>query len=163
MVFGIEKWILSKDRVFKYGIVGCAGIVVNLGTMALFLALGFQRGWTPSAIASIVSTSGNFILHNCWTFSDRQHRGLRLIRGFLSFALISAIGISITTTFYVGFTRIAAHLTILNLHRGTLEIPLTCQFAAILLSAGASYLLNGAFTWPQLPTASADLAQLQEG
>lgn len=29
--------------------------------MPLFLTIGFRRGWAPSAIASVVSTSGNFI------------------------------------------------------------------------------------------------------
>lgn len=150
-------------RILKYGLVGCAGIVVNLGTLALFLTLGFQRGWTSSAIATVVSASGNFILHNLWTFSDRQYCGLRLVRGFLFFALVSVIGITTTTAFYVGLSRIATHLTIVNSHRSTLGTPLACQLAAILLSAGVSYLLNGYFTWPRLQgNGSADLTQLQE-
>jgi len=149
---------LPSARILKYGVVGCAGIVANLGTMALFLTLGFGRSWVPSAIASVVSTSGNFILHNCWTFSDRQHQGLRLVRGFLSFVLISLMTITITTAFYVGFTNIATHLTILNSHPGKLSVPLTCQFVAILLAAGTSYLLNGKFTWPRAQSnVSADL------
>jgi len=63
-------------RMLKYGIVGCSGIAVNLATMALFLTIGFGRGWVPSAIASVISTTCNFIFHNRWTFSDRQHQGL---------------------------------------------------------------------------------------
>ncbi len=160
MLSRAQKRILSKGRMFKYGVVGCTGVAVNLGTMAVLLTLGSRRGWTTSAIASVVSTTVNFILHNWWTFSDRQHRGLRLVRGFFSFGLISAMGVSITTALYVGFTRMATHLTIVNSYRGTLEIPLACQLAAILLGAGASYLLNRQFTWPR---ASADIAQLQEG
>ena len=163
MLFRAERQGLLNGRVLKYGVVGCTGIAVNLGTMALFLTLGFRRGWTPSAIASVVSTSGNFVLHNRWTFSDRQHQGLGLIRGFLSFALISAVAVSITTGFYVVFTRIAAHLAIVNSHLGNLGIPLTCQFAAILLAASTSYLLNGQFTWPRAQSnSSADLSQVQE-
>jgi len=88
-------------RMLKYGIVGCSGIAVNLATMALFLTIGFGRGWVPSAIASVISTTCNFIFHNRWTFSDRQHQGLRLVRGFVSFALVSTIGVFITTAFYV--------------------------------------------------------------
>ena len=163
MIFWIKRQLLLKGRMLKYGIVGCSGIAVNLGTMALFLTIGLGRGWVPSAVASVVSTSGNFIFHNCWTFADRQHQGLRLVRGFLSFAIISTIGIFITTEFYVSFTRVASHLAIVTSHLGKLRIPLTCQFAAILLGACASYLLNGAFTWPRTrPNASEDAMQVQE-
>ena len=159
----IKRPIFLNARVLKYGVVGFAGIGVNLATMALLLTVGFKQGWTPSAFASVVSTCVNFILHNRWTFSDRQHQGLRLLRGFLSFGLISAMSISITTVFYVVFTRIATHLTIVNSHLGRLGIPLVCQFAAILLAASTSYLLNGIFTWPRAQSnVSADLAQVEE-
>jgi putative flippase GtrA len=163
IVFRVKRQLLLNARILKYGVVGCAGIATNLGTMALLLTLGFKRGWTPSAIASVISTFGNFVLHNRWTFSDRQHQGLHLVRGFLSFALISAMGILITTAFYVVFSRIATHLTIVNSHPGSLGIPLSCQFAAILLAASTSYLLNGQFTWPRAQSnASADLPEEQE-
>lgn len=163
MVHRVRRQVLLNARMLKYGVVGCAGIVTNLGTMALLLTLGFKRGWTSSAIASVISTFGNFILHNRWTFSDRQHRGLHLVRGFLSFTFISAVGISITTAFYVGFTRIATHLTVVNSHPGSLGIPLSCQFAAILLAASTSYLLNRQFTWPRAQSnPSADLTEVQE-
>lgn len=163
MILWINRRLLLNARMLRYGIVGCSGIAVNLGTMALCLNIGFGRGWVPSAIASVVSTCGNFIFHNCWTFSDRQHQGLRLVRGFLSFAIISTIGIFITTEFYVSFTRLASHLAIVTSHLGKLGIPLTCQFAAILLGACMSYLLNGAVTWPRVQSQpSADVAQVTE-
>ena len=147
----IAKKILRNARVLKYGGVGCAGIASNLGTLALLLTLGLRPGWIPSAIAGVVSTAGNFVLHNSWTFSDRQHQGPRLVRGLLSFSIVSGISIGITTMLYVIFTRIIAHLTIVNYHFGKLFIPLACQFAAILLGAAASYALNAQFTWPQTP------------
>ena len=152
-------------RMLKYGIVGCSGIAVNLATMALFLTIGFGRGWVPSAIASAVSTTGNFIFHNRWTFSDRQHQGLRLVRGFVSFAVVSTIGVAITTEFYMTFTRFASRLPITSLHLGKLGIPLSCQFAAILLGACMSYLLNGAFTWPRAraqANSRTEIVQVQE-
>lgn len=147
----IAGWLKSQallnSRVIKYGVVSCAGILVNLGTMALLFTDSSQRGWVQSGLANIVSTVGNFVFHNMWTFSDQQHQGLRLVRGFLSFVLMSTVGICITTAAYVGFTRIAAHLTITNFHLGGLGIALTCQFVAILLGGSASYALNREFTW----------------
>jgi putative flippase GtrA len=159
----VKRQVLLNGRMLRYGIVGCTGIGVNLATMALCLSIGFGRGWVPSAIASLISTSVNFILHNLWTFSDRQHQGLRLLRGFLFFALVSTIGILITTELYVSFSRIASHIAMLNSHGGKLGIPLSCQFAAILLGACMSYLLNGAFTWPRAQSQpSARVTQMQE-
>ena len=148
MGFRVTQVLLST-RVVKYGIVGCAGTIVNLSTMAVVLTIGTQRGWIPSATATIVATSGNFILHNLWTFSDRQHQGLRLVRGLLSFSLISTMGLFTTTTFYVAFARTAQHFAIVTSHLGALEIALACQLAAIAVGACASYLLNGKFTWPE--------------
>lgn len=151
------------SRMLKYGIVGCIGIAVNLATMALLLTIGFGRGWAPSALASVASTTGNFIFHNRWTFSDRQHQGLRMVRGFVSFALVSTIGVFITTELYLAFTRFASHMPILTSRLGKLGVPLSCQFAAILLGACMSYLLNGAFTWPRAQSRSgAEIVQVQE-
>ena len=93
----LKSQVLRNTRFIKYGIVGCIGIVANLATMALFVTLSSQRGWVPSAIANVVSTVGNFILHNVWTFSDRAHRGIHMVRGFIYFAIMSAAGIGIST------------------------------------------------------------------
>ena len=124
-----------------------------------------EVGYVPLAdIVSVTSTSGDFIFHNCWTFSDRQHQGLRLLRSFLLFALISTIGIFITTEFYVSFTRVSSRLTVVNAHLGKLGIPLACQFAVILLAACMSHLLNSAFTRPRAQAkAGRDIVQVQEG
>ena len=142
-----KSQILLNVSVIKYGVVGCTGILVNLGTMALLFTNSSQRGWVQSGLANIVSTMGNFVFHNLWTFSDQQHRGLRLVRGFLSFAFMSVVGICVTTAAYVGFSRIAAHLTITHFHLGGLGIVLTSQFIAILLGGSVCYGLNREFTW----------------
>jgi putative flippase GtrA len=145
----LKSQILRNVRVVKYGVVACAGILVNLGTLTLLLTLSPHRSWMQAGVANVVSTAGNFIFHNQWTFADRQHQGARMIRGFLSFAFMSAAGILITTGAYVGFMRIAANLTFLNAHLGGLAIPLTCQFFAILLGGFVSYVLNWQFTWAE--------------
>ena len=145
----LESRIRANFRVIKYGVVACSGIVINLGTLALLFTVSPHRGWMQSAIANIASTLANFVSHNLWTFSDRQHQGMRLIRGFLSFACMSAAGISITTLAYVAFTRMAASLVVASSHLGGLGIVLVCQFFAILLGGAVSYVLNWQFTWAQ--------------
>ncbi len=163
----ITGWLQGQmrrnSRVIKYGIVGCVGIAANLSTMALLLTFSSQRGWIPSTVANIVSTVGNFFLHNLWTFSDRQHQGMRLVRGFVYFALMSGVGIGVTTVAYVGFSRIAAHLPATAAHSRGIAILLACQFVAIILGASVSYALNREFTWPHTEeNATADTTQVQE-
>jgi putative flippase GtrA len=158
----LKNRILLNAGVIKYGVVGCTGILVNLGTMALLLTISSKRNWVPSAMANIVSTLGNFIVHNLWTFSDRRHQGWRLIRGFLLFAFMSLVGIFVATAAYVGFTRIAVHLTITNSHPGGLGVALVCQFVAILSGASISYALNQEFTWPRTRSAPAETTQVKE-
>lgn len=164
IVFWGKRQILLNTRMLKYGVVGCVGIAVNLGTMALLLAVASRRGWMPSAIANVVSTLGNFFLHNLWTFSDRQHQGSRLVRGILSFALVSAVSICVTTAAYVAFVQIALHLTIMHSDPAGLRIPLACQLVAIPLGAAVSYILNREFTWPsaQGEQLEPDITQVQE-
>ena len=164
IVFWVKRQILLNNRMLKYGVVGCVGIAVNLGTMALLLAVSSRRGWMPSAIANVVSTLGNFFLHNFWTFSDRQHQGSRLVRGILAFALVSAVSVCVTTAAYMAFVQIALHLTIMNSDPAGLRIPLACQLVAIPLGAAVSYILNREFTWPSAPGAQLepDITQVQE-
>ncbi len=88
----VRGQILANIRVVKYGIVGLFGVAINLATMAMLITMTSQRGWVPSTLANVVSTITNFILHNLWTFSDRQHQGARLVRGFLSFVVTSVLG-----------------------------------------------------------------------
>ena len=158
----LKTQILANVRVVKYGLVGCSGILVNLGVMALLFTISSERGWVPSALANIASTVNNFILHNLWTFSDRRHQGMRLVRGFLFFALTSAVSISVTTAGFVAFTWMAARLTLTNSHLLGLGIVLPCQFVAILLGACFSYALNRQFTWARTKTSPpADSTQVQ--
>jgi putative flippase GtrA len=163
----VTAWLQSQmrrnSRIIKYCIVGCVGIAANLSTMALLLTISSQRGWIPSTVANIVSTVGNFFLHNLWTFSDRQHQGMRLVRGFVYFALMSGVGICVTTVAYVGFSRLVAYLPATAAHSRSIAILLVCQFVAIILGASVSYALNRQFTWPHTEeNAATETTQVQE-
>jgi putative flippase GtrA len=149
MVARLKTQVVRNARVIKYGIVGVLGVLINLGAMAVLLRFYSPQSWVPSAIANVLSTIVNFSLHNMWTFSDRQHQGMRMVRGFVFYVLMCAVGIFISTVSYVQLIHIAGRLAILTTHLGKSLAPLACQSVAIVLGAAINYVLNKKFTWPQ--------------
>jgi len=145
----LKTQVVRNARVIKYGIVGVVGILINLAAMAVLLRRFPAQSWVPSALANVLSTVVNFLLHNMWTFSDRRHQGASMIRGFVLYVLACGVGIFLTTVCYVQFVRLAGHLAIANTHLGKTLTPLACQCAAIFLGAAINYVLNKQFTWPQ--------------
>jgi len=149
MAARLKTQVVRNARVIKYGIVGLLGVLINLAAMAVLLRFFSPQSWVPSAIANVLSTVVNFTLHNMWTFSDRQHQGMRMIRGFVFYVLMSAVGIFLSTVFYVQLIRIGGHLAAFGTHLGRSLIPLACQSVAIVFGAAINYVLNKKFTWPQ--------------
>ena len=56
----LKSQIVHNIRVVKYVLVGCVGIVVNLGTLALLFTISSRRGWVPSAMARHRIDRGQF-------------------------------------------------------------------------------------------------------
>ena len=80
-------------RFIKFALVGLSGVFVNLGMLAVFVWLGIHRS-LASALAIQVSILSNFIVHECWTFSDRR-RADGFGRRILSFQGVSMIGAAV--------------------------------------------------------------------
>ena len=60
-------------KVFKFGIVGITGIVVNLGILTLLMMAGIS-GEIALFIAIVVSILNNFIWNDLWTFRDSARK-----------------------------------------------------------------------------------------
>ncbi len=147
---------LVSDRFLKFAAVGSIGVIVNLAAMTLLLHLTSWNDWQASAVASILANVHNYVLNNIWSFADRTHRGLRVLKGYLSYLGMSAAGLSVTTAAYAGLTWSLTQLSILqNGTQGFASLSrLISQFIAVTLGVYFNYELNKFITWPDIARSS---------
>ncbi len=135
--FVIHVLTLSGWRPFKFALVGIAGTVVNLSTLALLSlaipALTTRLFVIGSAIAIEISTLFNFSLHERWTFRDRRSGKLisRLMRFHLSVA-----------------PAVLTQYAVANFLRYALSVEaLLAQFIGIALGFLVNYVLSELKVW----------------
>lgn len=138
---------LISGSFVKFALVGSSGTVVNLAALTLLVRTTTARGWMASAIASLIANASNYVLNNFWTFSERYHRGLRLIRGYASYLVMSSVGLAITTVLYAFLARNFGQISLWRGDRNGLSGSLLCQVIAILLGGYFNYVLNKKVTW----------------
>ena len=93
LVLILDKLVghLLPVRFILFAMVGLIGIVAHL--LVLRLGLGQRLAFgTAQTLATLVAILGNYLLNNLFTFRDRRLRGWLLLRGLLSFTLISSVG-----------------------------------------------------------------------
>ena len=148
---------LVSDRFLKFAAVGSSGVIVNLAAMALLLHATRWSGWQASAVASILANIHNYVLNNAWSFADRTHRGFRILKGYVSYLSMSAIGLGVTTVAYAGLAWSLTQLsTVQNGTQGFASLPrLFCQFIAVTLGVCFNYELNKFITWPSVARSGA--------
>jgi dolichol-phosphate mannosyltransferase len=79
-------------RFVAFCIVGALGVAVHLTVLSLlfqFAQLGF---FAVQAIATVCTMTFNFAVNNVLTYRDKRLRGMRWLRGWLSFNLACSIG-----------------------------------------------------------------------
>jgi len=77
-------------RFILFAAVGGSGVAIHL--LSLRLALTAVSFPASQAIATLVAMSSNFVLNNFLTYRDKRLRGLKFLRGLLSFYAVCAIG-----------------------------------------------------------------------
>lgn len=123
-------------RVFKFGIVGLTGIVVNLGVlMALVECLSLDKN-LASLIAIEISIISNYIWNDLWTFGsvdNRKYTGRwqRLV----AFNLVSIGGALINWVVFIGLTGWF-----------TVYYPIA-QLIGILVAFVWNFMVNRRVTW----------------
>jgi len=119
----VLAWIRSHaGELGRFGVVGVAGVIVNLGVFNL-LRLGplsedstvlgqDDRVVTAKVIATLVSIVFAWVAHRQWTFRGlRTHKPMRelLIFGLVNFiAIVAEAGVVAISHYVLAFTSLAA-------------------------------------------------------
>jgi dolichol-phosphate mannosyltransferase len=140
-------------RILKSAVVGGIGVFVNLAVMAFLLMLTEAHDWRASAIACLAANVHNCVLINLRTYADRSHKEYRRLDGYVSYLLVSAANLVVTTGSYAGLVWGLARTS--HLQGSTAAhvflIRLTCQFVAVLLGVWFNYALDKVFPSRILP------------
>jgi dolichol-phosphate mannosyltransferase len=83
---------LVPVRFALFAFIGAIGLAVHLAVLRLALTMPTLDFTEGQAIATMVAMTSNFFLNNLFTYRDQRLRGLKLLRGLLSFYLICAVG-----------------------------------------------------------------------
>ncbi|WP_321505815.1 glycosyltransferase family 2 protein [uncultured Methanoregula sp.] len=122
-------------KVFKFGIVGLSGIIVNLGLLQLLLMAGIS-GYISLFFAIAIAILNNFIWNDLWTFrSSSQRRTTSIWQRLWLFYTVSAGGAIINYGIAMGLTNLVG----MNL--------LVSDTLGILVGFIWNFLINRRFTW----------------
>lgn len=138
-------------RFLKSATVGGIGILINLAVLAVLLKGTSIHDWRASAIASLAANLQNYALYNVWTYVAGFHKGFRKLDGYISYLLMSAAGLVVTTASYAVLAGPLLQ-SLLQIQHGPQAFygRLACQFVAVVLGIRFNYALNRIFDWPNL-------------
>jgi len=126
----------SYKTFVKFCVVGASGVIVNLGSMTLLMALGVNK-FIASPIAIEVSIITNFFFNNYWTFRYRNNRSRKRIRG-LKFNAVSFVAL------------LVSYLTFVLLSLWFPDVaPQVHQFIGIIPATFINYFLNSYWTFSE--------------
>jgi dolichol-phosphate mannosyltransferase len=125
---------LVPVRFVAFCIVGGVGVGVHFAALALItrtLGAPFIQG---QAIATLCAMTFNFAVNNVLTYRDRQLRGWRWLRGWISFVLACSVG---------GFANLAASKAMYDVNHRWAMAAMT----GVLVGAVWNYAITTLLTW----------------
>lgn len=121
-------------RFLSFAAVGALGVVTHMVALWATFVVAEVSFPTSQTIATLVALTGNFSLHNLFTYRDRRLRGFALVGGWVTFALASLLG-------SLANVGIATHLF-------ASEAPWAASaLAGIAVGTVWNYALGSAITW----------------
>jgi dolichol-phosphate mannosyltransferase len=128
----VGRWI--PVRFLAFSIVGAMGIAVHFAVLTLVFQ-GLHRGFVEGqALATLGAMTFNYTVNNVLTYRDMQLRGVRWLRGWVSFVLACSIG---------GLANLGVASTAYGLGHGWFP----AAFAGILVGAVWNYAITKMLTW----------------
>ena len=79
-------------RFVAFCIVGALGVAVHLSILSLLRNLADSSFLVGQTIATVCTMTFNFAVNNVLTYRDKRLRGLRWLRGWLSFNIACSLG-----------------------------------------------------------------------
>jgi len=79
-------------RFVLFALIGALGLVAHLVVLRVGLTWGGLSFSAAQTIATACAIAGNFALNNLFTFRDRKLKDARMLRGFLVFSAVCALG-----------------------------------------------------------------------
>lgn len=123
-------------RVFKFGMVGLSGIIVNLGVLFCLVEFFSVSKDLASPVAIEISILNNFLWNDRWTFWSLEKRGVPgLWHRLLAFNLVSVGGAVINFGIFLALTSLFAVYYLL------------AQLLGILIAFVWNFLVNRRITW----------------
>jgi len=86
----VGRWI--PVRFVSFALIGAMGVAVHLSVLAVLFKGGLTSFAVGQALATGVAIVFNFLVNNALTYRDRRLRGLRMLTGLGSFALVCSVG-----------------------------------------------------------------------
>jgi dolichol-phosphate mannosyltransferase len=128
----VGRWV--PVRFLAFSIVGGMGVAVHFSVLTLVFQ-GMHRTFVwGQAVATLCAMTFNFIVNNLLTYRDMRLRGMRWLRGWVSFVLACSIG---------GIANLGVASTIYGLGHGWFAAAI----AGILVGAVWNYAVTMMLTW----------------
>ena len=91
-LFVIDKLLISKF--LKFGIVGCSGMIIDLGITYLCKEILRINKFISNGIGFILAATSNYFLNRIWTFNSQSEEiGVQ----YIQFMIVSTIGLAINS------------------------------------------------------------------
>ena len=91
-LFVIDKLLISKF--LKFGIVGCSGMIIDLGITYLCKEILRINKFISNGIGFILAATSNYFFNRIWTFnSQTEEIGVQ----YIQFMIVSTIGLAINS------------------------------------------------------------------
>jgi dolichol-phosphate mannosyltransferase len=128
----IGHWV--PVRFLAFSIVGAAGVAVHFTVLAVVFQLMHRSFVAGQATATLCAMTFNFAVNNVLTYRDMRLRGMRWLKGWISFVLACSIG---------GLTNLGVAYAVFGLGRGWFPAAI----AGIVVGAVWNYAVTMMFTW----------------